>query len=419
MRPRMRRLAVGLVALLAVSLSACATGRDARSGLILYNGKSGWNTTFQSMGAQAKEDVGIGFEPVAYADVQQYLAFVKASFRTSEKADIFTWHTGQELAELVANNEVEPSTDLWNDAIEKGWLTEDLKPFYTYGGEQYCVPFNVAYWVMFYNKNVFAEAGVSVPTTWDDLMEVATTLKDKGYTPFLEQANVFSFVWFETLLAGSDPDLYERLSTGEAKYTDPGVVEVMEVWKSMIEDGLMADPTTPDPAQEFKDGKLAMMPYGTWNNGELVDQQGLVPDEDFGIFAIPNLDPELKETSMVVESGPVCLPKDGVHNDQASKVLEWWVTPAAQKIWTSERKDLSANPEATVGDPLLDPLSGEAAEGKFRLVNRYYEATPSEVLLIALDAFSAFMVDPSDPMSTLETIQEVADKYWEEVQAGA
>ncbi len=45
--------------------------------------------------------------------------------------------------------------------------------------------------------------------------------------PFYQTTILFSFVWFEHLLIGNDPDLYNTLATGKAKYTDPGVVAVM------------------------------------------------------------------------------------------------------------------------------------------------------------------------------------------------
>ena len=38
--------------------------------------------------------------------------------------------------------------------------------------------------VWFYNKDIFAKAGVEPPTTWDELVDVCKKIKDAGYTPF-------------------------------------------------------------------------------------------------------------------------------------------------------------------------------------------------------------------------------------------
>lgn len=416
---RRRHALTAVCVVLGCLLAGCATGRDARSGLSFYNDKGGWTPTFKAISSQSKKDTSVGFTSVSYADNQQYLSFVQSSFRTKEKPDIFTWWTGQQLEQLVTNNDVAPTTALWNSAIKKGWLTPAIRKFYTINGQQYCVPLNLSYWVIYYNKKVFAKQGIAVPKTWPDMLAAAHKLKAAGITPFSESANVFSFVWFQTLLAGTDPALYQRLSTGDASYTDPGVVKIMKIWQQMIKDGLMSDPTTPDPSQDFKDGKLAMLPGGTWNMGTLIDQYGLKEGKDFGTFTVPNMNTALPKTSLIVESGPLCLPRGGKHDAQAQKVLTWWLSPPAQKIWTSQRKDLSANPKVKVGDTLLDPLNAAVDKGRFNLLNRYYEATPPEVTLVATDAFSAFMVDPSDPMKPLKQIQDTASKYWEGERSGS
>ncbi|KPC62981.1 ABC transporter substrate-binding protein [Streptomyces sp. NRRL WC-3753] len=47
-------------------------------------------------------------------------------------------------------------------------------------GVQYGLPFAASTRVLFYNKTLFSEAGVTPPKSWDDLAEAAEALKDKG-----------------------------------------------------------------------------------------------------------------------------------------------------------------------------------------------------------------------------------------------
>ncbi|MFE9706757.1 extracellular solute-binding protein [Streptomyces sp. NPDC005930] len=47
-------------------------------------------------------------------------------------------------------------------------------------GVQYGLPFAASTRVLFYNKTLFREAGVTPPTSWDDLAEAAEALKEKG-----------------------------------------------------------------------------------------------------------------------------------------------------------------------------------------------------------------------------------------------
>lgn len=418
MSTRSRR--VGVLAVMAAAASvvaSCASGESEQSessAPVLYHDKPAWDPTFQSLGTQADEDLGVGFESVPYTGAQQFQAFLQASLQTNQKPDLFTWHTGPVLQDLVTNNAVASSTDIWDHAIDEGWLTEDLREFYTFGDEQYCVPVNAAYYVMFYNKAAFAAAGATVPTTWTELMDAAAKLKAAGVTPFSQASGTWAFMWFQTLVAGTDPELYDQLLTGEASYTDPRVVSVMQTWQSMLGDGLMSDPTSPDTSQDLADGTVAMLPIGSWNYGTLVNSYHLDPESDFGLFVIPNVNPDLPKTSVVVETVPLCQTQDGPNSDDASEVMNWWNSPDAATIWAQERKDLPGNPAAETGDPLVDEVSAKANDGSFTLVNRYYDAIPSELLAVANDAFSDFMVHPDDPAATLQTIADAADAYWAE-----
>ncbi|MFJ6074310.1 extracellular solute-binding protein [Streptomyces sp. NPDC093065] len=47
-------------------------------------------------------------------------------------------------------------------------------------GVQYGLPFAASTRVLFYNKTLFSEAGVTPPKSWDDLAEAAEALKEKG-----------------------------------------------------------------------------------------------------------------------------------------------------------------------------------------------------------------------------------------------
>ena len=42
-----------------------------------------------------------------------------------------------------------------------------------------------------------------------------------GVVPIHQMNIIFSFVWFQALQVGSNPETYRGLGTGEAKYTDP------------------------------------------------------------------------------------------------------------------------------------------------------------------------------------------------------
>ena len=408
------RVLTALVVAASLALTACG-GNDSGGGkteLKLYNDKGAWGPFFEDMGKLSKEQIGLGMKPVGYTDEPTYEAFIKASFRTNNKPDLFTWSTGARLEEIVKAGQVAETTDIWNQAISAGDLSKDLAAYYTFDGKQYCVPDNVAYWVMFYNKKVFADAGIQPPTSWADLMSDADKLKAKGITPFYQTSILFSFVWFQQLLIGTDPDLYNRLATGEAKYTDPGVVAVMQRWKQMLDKGYFSDAgSKEEPAAQVKSGKVAMALMGTWFNTNMT-QAGLKPGQDYGMFVVPGVDPAKTKNTIAFESGPLCSLKKAPDTAANEKYLKWWVQPAAQEKWANSRGDVSGNPKVKIPDPELNKISSDAGAGTYNLANRYFEAAPPPVLTAALDAFGAFMVDPDSYQKQLENIQKAADEYW-------
>jgi multiple sugar transport system substrate-binding protein len=422
-----RRLALGAVAAtsaLSAALTGCSSSNSSTAtsnvSLKLYNDKGAWSPFFNQLGAVSKKDIGIGMSPVGYTDEPTYQAFIQASFHTNRKPDLFTWQTGGQLAEIANLHVVANTSAIWQQGIADGNLPTGLEQYYTVNGQQYCVPLNVAYWGMFYNKHVFAKYGLTPPATWAQFMNIAKVLKSHGQTPFYETDVLFSFVWFEQLLAGTAPDVYQALSTGKASYTDPAVVNVMKMWQGMINDGYMSDPgNKTDPSVVLKNGQVAMVPDGSWFNTSMT-QQGFKPGSDYGYFTIPNVNPSLPKTSVILESGPLCSLASAPDAAASMKYLKWWITPAAQQPWSTSRGDASANPKVTVtGNTDLSTVMQNAGQGKYNLLLRYFEAAPPPVLTAALDAFSAFMVNPGSYMSQLHTIQQAAQTYWSSHSAGS
>jgi len=418
LRPVALLLVAALAAVACSSTPKVKTQTETKSTLKLFNDKGAWTAFFKDLGTLSQQQIGLNIDPVGYTDANTYDATIKASFRSKNKPDLFTWHTGGTMQEIVAQNQVLDTSSIWQDAISKGYLTQDLEQYYTINGKQYCVPLNIAYWGMFYNKHVFDKYGLKPPTSWADLLNIAKTLRGHGIAPIYQTSVLFSFVWFEQMIAGTDPDLYDKLNSGQASYTDPAVVAVMKQWKDMTDAGYFSDPGSKvDPSVQLKSGKTAMVSFGTWFNTSMT-QQGLTPGTDYGFFVIPNLNASLPKTSLIFESGPLCAPAQPADPAADTKFLQWWVGPDDQAKWATSRGDVSGNPKVTIPNTDLNTLTQQAGSGTYRLVNRYFEAAPPDVLTAALDAFGDFTVHPNNYLKDLRTIQTANQKYWSTHKAG-
>lgn len=410
------RRAVAVIAALVVTTvaftgcSGTSPKSSTKTGALTFVADKPWN--FKSFSKVSENDIGVSLKPTRYSDAQAYEAFVKQSFRTNQSPGLFTWQVGGGLKDLVDQGVLADTSSIWKDAVAKGYVADSVRDLYTVNGKQYCVPISVDDWVMFYNKKIFAKYNLAVPTTWDQLMQDAATLKKDGVTPFWNQTSTWSFVWFQTLLAGTDLDLYKKLSTGKASYTDPKVVAIMNEWLAMQKQGYFNDPGQKDFTENLmRDGKIAMAPFGTFWTANAA-QAGMKIGTDYGAFTIPAIT-QSGSTPVAVESAPACVANSSSQKALGLKYSAWWMSPQGQTAWVAQQGNLPYNPKATApSSSTIKALSKEFDSGKYTFYERYYEATPTPIRTVALDQFSAFLVNRGDPMQYLKIIQAAAKSYW-------
>ncbi|MFI6205358.1 ABC transporter substrate-binding protein [Streptomyces sp. NPDC051041] len=146
-----------------------------------------------------------------------------------------------------------PQPGAIKQAVERGWAKplgadalKELGENYSRGwqdigkvdGKQYGVYYKAANKsLIWYNAQVFENAGASEPKTWDELLTTARTVYDSGVTPFsVGGADGWTLTdWFENVyLSQAGPEKYDRLARHEIKWTDPSVKEALttlaEIW---------------------------------------------------------------------------------------------------------------------------------------------------------------------------------------------
>ena len=383
--------------------------------LKFYHDKVNWQDFFVAQGNLAEAAIGVNWDPSPYSDTTSYQAAVLAALPTSDTPDFFTWWSGYRIEDLFSQNVLEDVSDVWTKAIADGELSADLAAAFTFGGKQWAIPASLSYWVAFYNKKVFADNGVSVPTTWAELTAAADKFKAAGITPFAATQNGRwpAFIWFEELLIRTDPNFYVELTAGRAKYTDPTAVKVFETWKTLIDAGYFtsfdSDPFN-DWIPQFTQGKLATITMGTWYQSGFTGAN-LKPGVDYDIFVLPNVDPALTGKSIIVETGALAIAAKSSKIDDAKKMAAWWVSPDAQTAWIKNLSDASPDPKATSDNVALQGLIKTVGDG-YSLYQRYWEASPVPIVEGGVDFLAQFMLNPGDATSVMENLQKLADTEW-------
>ncbi|MFI8832513.1 ABC transporter substrate-binding protein [Streptomyces afghaniensis] len=82
-------------------------------------------------------------------------------------------------ADYAASNQLYKADDLLSIPVQADFVGQ-LAAAGQVKGVQYGMPFASSTRVLFYNKSLFAKAGITPPKTWDDLADDAEALKDEG-----------------------------------------------------------------------------------------------------------------------------------------------------------------------------------------------------------------------------------------------
>jgi multiple sugar transport system substrate-binding protein len=133
----------------------------------------------------------------------------------------------------------------------------------TYKGKLYGLQPAANTIAIFYNKDVLAKAGVTPPTTWDELKSTAKKLTTGDQYGFAFNATAdFEGAW-QFL-----PPMWTN-GGDETKLKEPQVAEALALWKDLVDSGVASKSVVTwgqgDVNDQFIAGKAAMMLNGPWN----------------------------------------------------------------------------------------------------------------------------------------------------------
>lgn len=231
----------------------------------------------------------------------------------------------------------------------------------TVDGELYAVWFKAAQKsTVWYNVNVFDDAGVSPPGTWDELLQVAQTVSDSGVTPYsVGGADGWTLSdFFENVyLTMHGGDMYDQLAKHEIPWTDQSVKDTLTVMGDVLTDGdmiaggtsgaLQTDFTT-SVTQMFTEPPEAAITFeGSFVGGVITGETGAALGTDADFFNFPSI--EGNEAGVVGGGDLAVLMKD---SEAGKALIEFLASPEAGEIWGAEGGFISPSPEV---DPALYP----------------------------------------------------------------
>jgi multiple sugar transport system substrate-binding protein len=234
----------------------------------------------------------------------------------------------------------------------------------TYQGQTYGIAPGVNDLALYYNKDLFSQAGLTPPANWAQLTADAKALTSgsrKGIA-FSAAATEEGSFQFEPFFWSAGADLKDLASTQ--------AVSALTLWKTLVSDGYASKSVVnwsqADVEAQFQAGNAAMMVNGPWQLPVLNSTAGL----NFGVVSIPV--PAASDPSVSPLGGEVWAVGHSTpaREAKAVAVVKCLLTPARSVEWSKDAGYIPSNEAAAAqlakSDPQLAPFIAEVATAKAR-----------------------------------------------------
>lgn len=262
----------------------------------------------------------------------------------------------------------------FKDDINQGHLDAG-----TVDDKEYVLPFALDLSMLFWNKELFAEAGLDpekAPATLEEFSDAALAVQalnkpdTYGTATGLNCGGCLVFTWFPSVWASGEEvmsdDGTESLLNGDAAQA------VYDTWAELEEAGAVlpssTDETGPTWTAAFSEGKVGVMPFPAT----------LLPSLEFdaGVAGIPGVDGGV---STFVGGDGIGISKDSEQSAQAWNFLNWMMSEEAQvEVLAKDgnavsRGDLADN-EYAAADPRLVTINEVGAQGSTPVALNFQQA---------------------------------------------
>ncbi|MGP9693562.1 ABC transporter substrate-binding protein [Brachybacterium sp. AOP25-B2-12] len=269
------------------------------------------------------------------------------------------------------------------DMPEASTIREDVldlgKAYASYAGRTSVIPYSVTAASVIYNRQIFADNGVEVPTTWDEFLTVCNTFRDAGITPIY---STYRDPW--------------TIAQGVFDYTVGGMIDVQAFFAKMNELGADVGPdsevsfakTLREPVQRMLEitafsnadaesrgyadgntamaqGKAAMYFQGTWALAEIEKAETGV---DLGTFPLPVTDDPADLKVRVNIDLSLWVPEKATHPDGAREFISYLMQPEIQDAYNAAFLAFGTTKDAPpVTDSRIVEMQGYYDRGQYSM----------------------------------------------------
>ena len=258
---------------------------------------------------------------------------IKTRLSTGEMDDLFSYNSGS-LFQALSPDQTLVNLD---DQDWAGKLDENFVKTVSTDEGLYGAPMGQSMaGAVIYNKDIYSQLGLEIPTTWDEFIANSEAIKAAGVAAPIVQT--FGDTWtsqlfvlgdFNNVLA-DDPDWAEKYTENKAKYVDEPAFAGFQHLQEVHEKGLLnedfASATYADGVSMVATGEGAQYPILTFAAQQLMTTNPEAKDV-VGTFPLPGPDADTNGLTVWMPNG-LYIPKstEGDKLEAAKKFVEWTTT---------------------------------------------------------------------------------------------
>lgn len=218
------------------------------------------------------------------AQVEEYqFRKLKVAVANNSQGDIFLSYGGGYSQSIVDAGAALPLNDYLEADKTYDRMQSGVLEYFTYGDKVYGLPIKKWAGVLYCNSELFEQAGLTYPQTWEQLLNCVKVFREKGITPMaLGGKDGWHIGMYQNALAvrTGGVDYCNKAIVGEDTLNTEAIVKSAKLLRELADAGAFSEGVmalSADEAQmEFYIGKVPMYFSGSWTAAECENPENLI-----------------------------------------------------------------------------------------------------------------------------------------------
>jgi multiple sugar transport system substrate-binding protein len=418
---------VAVISLVCIALAGCTSDDDSGEAskariTMQVSGEPEETRVFSDLAAEFEDaNPNIEVRVVEVPDGDDHLARLTTSFAGGTPPDVFVVNF-RDYALFASRSAMEPAGDhLEEMGIDLNDFFPEPVEAFTFNGDLQCMPQNVSSLVVYYNTDLFENAGLETPApdwTWEDFRRTALTLtkgdvRGVGIEP--QVIRIAPFVWSN---GGEIVDDLE--SPSQFTFDDPASREALEFIVSLVRDDQVVPTESELAAQDletrFITGKLGMVLSSRRDTPAFREVVGL----NWDVAALP----VANEPAGILHSDAYCVARESDEQDAAFAFVSYAMSEEGQALAALSGRTVPSRRSVAESGAFLDPVQPPEHSEVFVDGIPFIRRTPVIPTWPEIEAVSAeiltrlFYEDGYTFEDAIQDLEEQANPLFEEGTAG-